>query len=485
MSSSFNIANGFFKIKYAQKADDLLPNMVGINQQWQAPNSSQEKLQLLIDYPALSFMRQALSAHLKSLYSQKKAATDKAQIEKNILKTIADLERVLSSLKYIYSYLLLVPSKKFEIDAHLHLLRQLRMAKPGSPIDIQRIILNFEKSSKETFTRSFRLKFIEVNWWRLFLIRLKRTVDASIPFIKSNEILNCLKQLEKINPAINYLAWLFYLPRLLFNLNLLLVHTFWPRTDEESELGTSLRFKMQWQRRWFEILNDLVWTAVGLINCFLLTSTPAMGLTVALYSFDTIMAICKWQIEMKKINRIEKAIREKIKQLNEAKKGSEVNLTDCEEIAKQISELEAFSTELKAQSHFQNQKLLLSVATTSALFISMGISLFALLFTIPPLAMVGASLVVLTVFLAKFIIDPMINKQKPDDILNQRIDEWASVLEVADNEEKKAQSSAQIDIKPPTFFQPHSPNTAVIPATSKDSTTDSYAKSTKDSAFLS
>lgn len=169
----------------------------------------------------------------------------------------------------------------------------------------------FEKSiyaNKNIFaaTSYLRQKTADINTPRLLLLRLKRLLETI------NKIFKCITSyssfvlaMDKIaNPILSYIAWVFYVPRLLVNLFLLAKHCIpgsW-MSEQEKTLPCSKRFELQVRRRGFELGNDFVWMSGGLINCFILVgalSGAAIYLTIALYSFDILLAAIKAYQETK------------------------------------------------------------------------------------------------------------------------------------------------------------------------------------------
>ncbi len=132
----------------------------------------------------------------------------------------------------------------------------------------------------------------ETNWYRLFMIRVKRLFTNIMPLIKSFNYQWFVYQINRINPILSYVAWLFYVPRLTADLYSLFIHSipgFWMGQEEQS-IGFAARLSMHWERLWFEILNDAVWLAVGVACCFFLSAGGSILLTAALYFFDAAMA---------------------------------------------------------------------------------------------------------------------------------------------------------------------------------------------------
>lgn len=164
---------------------------------------------------------------------------------------------------------------------------------------------------KGNHTISFQIRdlTLRTNWYRVLLARAKRTINVMNTVVTHsasfNQFVNLLDQYT--NPVLAHLGWLFHLPRLLVNICLILKHTIpinlW-MSDEEKALTWITRLHAQLQRRWFEMGNDLVWTVVGVLNCFFLLNPVALTLTVAGFAFDLVNASLRAYIELKRLSEL-------------------------------------------------------------------------------------------------------------------------------------------------------------------------------------
>lgn len=249
-----------------------------------------------------------------------------------------------------------------------------------------------------------------INWPRLFVVRVKRVLDVTSMLAHNARALRHFTEaLNNVSaPIFAWLAWLFYLPRLVTNLMILAAH-FWPgfgMSEEERTLGWQLRLKIQLQDLWFELANDLVWAAVGLINCFILVGalTPAAAyLTVALYSFDVMLACIRAYVELERLKQYQLEL-EKDEALPEPVK----NIM-----------LERFA------AHYQYEclRLGLSVITTASLLAAMSLTIPVLASITAIIPLVGVSLVVavclISFGLGKYIEKYKLNDALPDDFIQQ------------------------------------------------------------------
>lgn len=103
------------------------------------------------------------------------------------------------------------------------------------------------------------------------------------------------------SPALGYISWILYYARMGISLGLLLKHTIagpW-MSKEERKIPAFERFKTQWDKRKFSILNDAVWATVNLVTFFWLTGNGMLGyygnvLTAGLLLFDVCMNV--WRL---------------------------------------------------------------------------------------------------------------------------------------------------------------------------------------------
>jgi hypothetical protein len=382
--------NKFLDKSYQYLDDDVLLNQL-----------LKQHLQMEFAYSVLTT---ELAYELKHQMSLHSSYQSKEQFKKKLEKALL-LAQLLKSLYELY---LVVPCDAQSLTNDILIYKSLL---EGLGVDSPR--LDNEKRQKvSAVSRIVRNTTSSTNWSRLFAIRLKRVFDTISPLIKSFESYQkAISFLDKVaDPVISYLSWVFYLPRLLINVSLLLKHLipgFW-MDEHERKLHWQIRLRAQWSRRWFELCNDFVWMSVGLVNCFLLTGIFAASgvyLTVVLYTFDVILALIKFSLETSKYNQLLSECDEKI-----------VHLQSQEQIKDNaaLMRLESYRHHLHIRIKYEKQKLLLSVATTFAL---LGAMVFALplFYAIPVVPLIGASLVVI-ICLTSYWIGRRIEKSKPEEL---------------------------------------------------------------------
>lgn len=393
---------------------------------WSRPETKAERFELFNQYRPLHIIHWMLFDHLNQTMQEIKALQEKIKVgqdkittkELNVKQETLDkkrkqAQRTANALVITLEKLIYISRFHFqnEYQARRFTTTKTRINalidigfKSESPSPIEEEPANPGYSFG--FSHFFRSQFVEANWWRLFLIRLKRAVDTIQPLIKSTETGKELAKLSRLNPAIAQLAWIFYVPRFVMNLTLLLAQSPMPWMNKEDYDLQMQRFSNEWSERWFELLNDGVWLTVGLVNCFLLAGLPALGLTSGLYLFDVIMAAIKYRVEMQKYQLVAQSVQERIKAQKEQPSFDEAN-PDAEYI-----HLQELQEQLEKKSAQQSKLLTLSVVTAGALFSSMMLAFLATAFACPPVGLLAASLVIITCALSKFVAEPVIKNEK-------------------------------------------------------------------------
>lgn len=250
---------------------------------------------------------------------------------------------------------------------------------------------------------------VDKNWYRLLIVRMKRLLDLiNLVGTNSEGFRKLVVHMDKyMNPVLPYLAWCFLLPRLITNLVLTLKHTIPGRwmSEEEKSIGWKMRLQTQIQRRWFELGNDIVWVAIGLINCFILTGVLApagMYLTVAFFGYDLLLAGLRAYIELKRLFGLQKQYTALI--LGE---GNEENK----------KELMAFQDQLTHRIHFEKLRLGINVTVAAALFIAMCFAIPAFVLN-PIIPLIGAIWLV-AVSLVSFILTKVLEQHRPKDTIEK------------------------------------------------------------------
>jgi hypothetical protein len=360
----------------------------------------------------------AARSSLFEFLKQKRECYDAAFFEER-KRRVAVLRKKATDLLYLYERLIQSPEKAREFNNILLLCNIV--------IDSKRqFVASEEKKIVLSETHDITTRICDatrqINWWRLLGIRLKRAFETLAPLVKAingyQGLDDAVREIAHINPMLSYVAWLYYIPRLLVNVLLLLKHTlsgFWMNEDE-SHLKWQKRLKAQWAARWFEILNDSVWCAVGLLNCFLLSSPQGMLLTVALYLFDVAMALVNAKIQHQKYNHLIRLVDKQIKRKNEF------------DLTSDIDELKSFRESLLSWKAYEKERLMQSVLVTVGLSLGMGVGAVPVVYLLMGAALSGpwglilpvvSAFIVLSVCIAQYVTKNQIEKHKPKDSIKE------------------------------------------------------------------
>lgn len=130
-----------------------------------------------------------------------------------------------------------------------------------------------------SFSQQVRQRTLDVNLYRLLLVRSKRALDLIAALDCSADwYRHIMRDVGRCtDPFLPHLAFLFYAPRLAVNFSLLMKHLlpgFWMEQSEK-DLGWQVRLQGQLLRRWFELGNDIAWVGLGYVNGYLLTGAYA------------------------------------------------------------------------------------------------------------------------------------------------------------------------------------------------------------------
>lgn len=158
------------------------------------------------------------------------------------------------------------------------------------------------------------------NWYRLFLLRLRRLmVVAKAASETIPDQRNWIQFMEEVTANfVRYFAWIFFLPRLSANLTVFSRHVIPCFTRrKENELPFTARLIAHFQRQWFDIFNDAPWFSGGVVICFMLVGSLApiaLYVGIALQVYDVFLAMIRIHVEIGRLQNIEKEYLTKWKQ---------------------------------------------------------------------------------------------------------------------------------------------------------------------------
>jgi hypothetical protein len=270
-----------------------------------------------------------------------------------------------------------------------------------------------EKNKKETplvrvfpSSKDVRDFAATANWPRFFFIRCRRLLLSLAPFFDENgPYRQIIRQVDPyVGATLSYVAWMYFIPRLTVNLFLLGKHFIpgnWMATHEQ-ELDWKIRLKAHFERRWFEVANDVVWFMGGLINCFILVGTFApynVYFSVVLQAYDVFLATVRTYVELGRLNRLKNEYLEMLK---------EASLPDEEE------------ADIKRHLRFLDQRIEYEQKRMNIGIVNNTILLFAMMVAVPyfafnPIMPVFAAIVILANTVGAYNASRLLEKNKPAD----------------------------------------------------------------------
>lgn len=248
-----------------------------------------------------------------------------------------------------------------------------------------------------------REKTFRFNLYRLLVVRTRGFLDAihlaKLGSLEYGEFISVVNKYAI--PFFRWLAWLFFLPRLLSNWFALVKNTFYTAnmSPELLELGYLERCLSQFKRRWFHIGNDMVWVTVGLLNCFLFIGALlpiAAYVAFAAFIYDVGLAVIALSIEMYRLHSLKTYYAQ----------------------LEQTPEVQQYQDYINNQMLFEGVRLGINIISTSAIVVAafLALPLFA---HIPIMALVGAALLVV-ISLAAFFTTMLINEWRPKEVLDDK-----------------------------------------------------------------
>lgn len=260
--------------------------------------------------------------------------------------------------------------------------------------------------------RKIRKHHSWTNIRRLIFLRSRFLWRKILPFLAQNNLLRrLLVDLDKVlTPALLYLGWIFFAPRLFANLFILFKHVIphpW-MSESERNMGWIRRLIAQTERRWSELFNDLVWFIAGLLTCYLFLGAMApIGVYVgfACYGYDIFLA------------GLFAAIR--IYQLKDLQKSYDVQARELADVPENREKIQALRDYCQLQQQYidlEVKKLLLALFVAIGVCFSFGLTLPFLAVASPLLPLIGATLF-LGVTVLGYILGQRFEAQRPTERL--------------------------------------------------------------------
>ncbi|MFJ1269696.1 hypothetical protein ACD661_14115 [Legionella lytica] len=362
----------------------------------------------------VDFYREIIPSHLVlnmeySLLGQQiriNLSGEKFVSEQQLVEQLISAIFLAELLEEVYKNYLIVPREveRLRIQKNLYreILIELKHPPPQQYGKIEPITVG------SSFSQQVRQRTLDVNLYRLLLVRSKRALDVIAALDCSADWYRHIMRDfgHCTDPFLPHLAFLFYAPRLAVNLGLLIKHLlpgFW-MGQAEKDLGWQVRLQGQLLRRWFELGNDIAWVGLGYVNGYLLTGAyapVAAYLSIAFFGYDVILAAIRAYIELNRVYEMRR-------QYQDLFDSPTTDAAAREEISQQLRVLDQ-------QINFELLRFSSHVATTTGIFLAMacGAPFFA---TMPAIAVTGAICLVV-ICLINFALAPVINQQRPRDII--------------------------------------------------------------------
>ncbi len=237
------------------------------------------------------------------------------------------------------------------------------------------------------------------NFWRLLFIRTKRLLEALVAVIVWSPYIQIVKQFSKYSsPLLAIVSWLFYVPRLLTNIYLVIAHFYaYLIADEIQKKYYYSLFCVQFHYRWFELFNDTLWFLGGLSTCFVLVGSLqplAVYFTIIFYVYDILLPCIRFYIER---NRA-------ITLYNQYVDSFAISALDKQQL---LSYCEC----LQQKINFEKKRLLVSVINTTLLTIAMVICLPA--FAISPVIPIFGAILLIAITVGCYVINKKVEALRP------------------------------------------------------------------------
>ncbi len=212
--------------------------------------------------------------------------------------------------------------QKESAEAHHHVLKQMAL-------DAKNNLLGILKTCRHT--SKMRDDVSKANMYRIYWIFCHFTMRQAVLCANNIKLFDklehvtgkkidsqgFLKALDTPNNIFNILSVGIYALRLLIDIAMIFKHTCFP-TDDEAEVAKKERFLREWNKRKWDMLNNIVWGTVNLITnyntLFGISGALAMQLISAVLIFDVIFLQIKYHeayVGFRKNNeRLKEAIRQ-------------------------------------------------------------------------------------------------------------------------------------------------------------------------------
>ena len=309
-------------------------------------------------------------------------------------------------LEHVHRYYLVVPREVLRLRKQKQLFRSLLTDHAGYSY------LAEASSAEEveiglSLAQQVRDLTVQTNWYRILINRSKRLLNLLNNVVNNSQAFNAfMADIDRyMNPFLAYLGFLFHLPRLIINLLIITKHTIpgsW-MDEEEKSLAWTTRFLAQVQRRWFEMGNDIVWTVLGILSCFVLTGSLvaiAPYLTVAGFTFDVINATRRAYVELSRLYALQEDY--------EA-------MLEREENPLRQEEIRQYQSHINERIHFEQLRFSLHVTGTILIVAAMSVALPLL--ALNPILLLASAIFLLLLWGINYTLTRKLDDYRPKDTI--------------------------------------------------------------------
>lgn len=313
-------------------------------------------------------------------------------------------------LEQVHLHYLVVPREVLRLRKQQELFRLLLSSLAGYSFTND-LPQNTARGVDLFLSQRIRDATMQANWYRILANRSKRVLDVLNTVLTNSSSFNnfvfCLGKYT--NPFLAYFGFLFHMPRLLTNTFLLVKHTLpgaWMGEAERS-LAWTTRLYSQIQRRWFEMGNDAVWTAVSALNLFLFVGALATGavyLSAVAFAFDMIYAAARAYVELKRLYQLHDEY---------------TVMAVKENNPLQQAAIRTHLQHLEQRIRFEQYRFSLHVSGTSLIFLAMGMALPV--FALAPTVVLATAIFLLLLWAINYVLTLKLDNYRPKETIEVSI----------------------------------------------------------------
>lgn len=330
----------------------------------------------------------------------------KLEHKEQIIERLSSALLLCEFLEHLHLHYLVVPREVVRLRKQQELFRSLLRDLAGYTFatDLaqkQQVDVNLSLSQQ------IRETTMQINWYRICVNRSKRVVDVLNTVVTDSSGFNSFMVYvgQYGNPFLAYFGLLFHVPRLLTNSFLMLKHTIpgsW-MSEEERALAWTTRLQCQIQRRWFEMGNDLVWTAVSAVNLFVLVGALAGGavyLSLAAFAFDMIHAATRAFIELRRLYKLRSEYQDMLAK---------------EQSPEKQESIRAYLAHLEERIRFEQYRFTLHVTGNVLIFLAMGLALPVL--AVNPVVILASAIFLMLLWAITYALTQKLDNYRPKEAI--------------------------------------------------------------------